>query len=57
VDKDALLISVMASAQAQEITVTAPGKWSAAGGKIKETKNGVLVLIVPAGTTSVRLTR
>jgi hypothetical protein len=57
VDKDAMLVSVMASTQAQEIKVTAPGNWSATGAKIKEAKDGALVLTFPAGTTSARLAK
>jgi hypothetical protein len=55
--QDALLISVPASAQAQEVKVTAAGKWSASGAKIKEAKDHLLVLSIPAGATSARLVK
>ena len=57
VDKDGLLVSVPSSAQAQEVKVTAAGNWSATGAKIKDAKDGALVVSIPAGTTAARLTK
>ena len=56
-DGDAWLVSLTASPQPQQVKVTAPGQWAASGAKVADAKDGAVSLSVPAGSTTVRLTR
>ena len=55
--QDGLLVTVPPSAQPQKFTITAPGRWSVSGAQLEETKDASLILSIPPGTISVRLTR
>jgi hypothetical protein len=54
---DELLVTVPPSAQPQAVRLEAPGEWKVSGAKLERLKSGMMVLTVPAGTFSVRLSR
>ena len=56
-DQAGLVVTVMPSAEPQEFQLTAPGQWSVAGGTIRTERNGTLLLTLPHGATSARLTK
>jgi hypothetical protein len=55
VDKEGLTITVTPTPHAQEVRVSAPGKWATKGATIQESKADGITLSIPAGITMVRL--
>ena len=56
-DQAGLLVTVMPSAEPLEFQLTAPGQWSVSGGTIRAEREGTLLLTLPRGTTSARLSK